>query len=306
MNSQEAVQESIYARAYAKINWWLAVGERRADGYHDLQTLFQTIDLYDELSFTRATDLLLELDSNTLLETGDKNLVLRAARALQVAAYSNSANLPGAYIRLKKSIPIAAGLGGGSADAAVTLLALNQLWRCQLVTAELVEIAAQLGSDVPFFLTGGTAWGEGRGTQITPLNDLAVDALLLVNPGVEISTAAVYQEFDRLTKKNRDTILPTCSFPAIYDMVFTQPLNSLMPVVTSLYPVVAEVETRLRELGGEPVLMSGSGATVWARFPTHTQLRLAAAQLHSTGWRVVETRTVSRHEYKSKVITVDH
>lgn len=288
----------IAARAYAKINWILSVGGLRPDGYHDLVTLFQTVDLYDELELAPATELSLEIvDNRSGLKTDETNLVMRAARALR-QALSTAA---GAAIRLKKRIPMGGGLGGGSSDAAATLVALNELWRGGLTRAQLAEIGAQLGSDVPFFLTGGTAWGRGRGTEIVPVDDIEAPFLLLVNPRLEVPTPAAYREFDRLTSAQALDILTTCSFSSA-DSMFAQAHNSLSPAVARLAPVIPVVEARLAELGGCPVLMSGSGATVWARFATQRQCAEAATALAGSGWLVIETRALGRDEYWRAII----
>jgi 4-diphosphocytidyl-2-C-methyl-D-erythritol kinase len=210
---------------------------------------------------------------------------------------------PGARIRLKKQIPLAAGLGGGSSDAAATLIALNELWESGLPRERVAELGAEIGSDVPFFLTGGTAWGMGRGTEIMPIDDVEAPSLMLVNPLIEVSTAAAYRAFDGLTEIAPARILTTCSF-LNDDALFKQAHNSLAPVVGRLYPVVAEVEAKLKELGGSPVLMSGSGATVWARFSSAEKRSAARSALEKTGWLVIETRALGRSEYWRSIVTV--
>jgi 4-diphosphocytidyl-2-C-methyl-D-erythritol kinase len=289
----------IEARAYAKINWLLEVGGVRPDGYHELCTLFQTIDLYDELVIESEERLLLEIEGNSLLETDESNLVLRAARALLLETGQRDL---GARIFLKKQIPLGAGLGGGSSDAATTLLALNELWGCRFDRGRLAAIGARIGSDVPIFLTGGTAWGRGRGTEIEPVRDVEAPYLLLVNPRIEVSTASAYRAFDELTGDDPPHILTTCSF-LTDDQMFTQTHNSLAGVVGKLYPEVAAVEERLKRLGGEPVLMSGSGATVWARFTSGAQLSSAATALENADWLIIKTRALGRDEYWGSILT---
>lgn len=284
-------------RAYAKINWLLDVGGLRPDGYHELSTLFQTIDLYDELFFESDSQISLTLtESATNLKTDESNLIVRAAKLLQ----QHVAGAQGAKILLNKAIPMGGGLGGGSADAAITLIALNQLWQSGLSNEQLADLGAQLGSDVPFFFIGGTAWGTGRGTEIIPIDDIEVPHLLLVNPNVEVSTAKVYQGFDLLTKSTELHTLPPCSFSGTEEL-FAQVCNSLAPVAQNLCPVIAEVETQLQTLGGNPVLMSGSGATVWARFSTAAELTTAAEALGARGWLVIPTRALMRQEYKCRL-----
>ena len=171
---------------YAKINLTLEILGKRADGYHEVRSVMQTIGLADRLEVTAAKELVFTCSDPTL-ETPD-NLVYRAARLLQ-AEYGVRA---GAALRLEKRIPVAAGLGGGSSNAAGAIVALNRLWDLQLPLAEQQRLAAQLGSDVPFFLTGGTALATGRGERITPLPPLPPHWVVLVTLPIALSTAAVY------------------------------------------------------------------------------------------------------------------
>lgn len=292
----------INARAYAKINWLLEVGKLRSDNYHELSTLFQTIDLYDELSFTLANDISLKIineNFSTNLPTDSRNLIIKAANLL-----SKKLDKPlGAKIELKKAVPLGGGLGGGSSDAAVTLLALNELWQAKLSQLELVELAATLGSDVPFFLFGGTAWGKGRGTEITPAPDIDARYLLLVNPKVEISTSSVYLEFDRLTNYGQMSRLATYFFTST-ETLFAKVKNSLSPIAKSICPLVEIVEAKLNELGAEAVLMSGSGATVWAHFPSSFSQENAYQALASSEWLVKKSRAVSHQEYQQNLLQI--
>lgn len=296
--------QKVTAHAYAKINWLLDVGSARADGFHELSTIFQTIDLYDLLDFELADTLSLTLTNRDLvLAVDDSNLIIRAAKALQPYSKISSSTKIGAKIVLDKRIPMGGGLGGGSANAAVTLMALNQLWQCELPLSTLVELGAKLGSDVPFFFYGGTALGVGRGTDITPMDDIEAPFLLLVNAGVEVATKAAYQEFDRLTNQDAIHILPPY-FSLTADELFSQVRNSLSTVAVKLQPVIAEVEAELKRLGGQPVLMSGSGATVWARFSTSEQRAVAMAALKSKKWLVIATSALHRDLYRSSVLKV--
>lgn len=292
----------IKARAYAKINWLLEIGQLRLDGYHELSTLFQTIDLYDELSFSLADKISLKItDKNfsTNLPTDDKNLVVKAAKLL-----ASQLNKPlGANIELKKCVPLGGGLGGGSADAAITLLALNKLWQANLKENDLIELAAKLGSDVPFFIIGGTAWGKGRGTEIIAEKDIDAPYLLLVNPKIEISTSSVYSEFDRLTNYGQMSTLATYFFTST-EMLFANAKNSLSPIAKAICPTIATVEEKLLELEAQTVLMSGSGATVWARFTSAFSQEKAFNALVDSKWLVIKSRAVSREEYQQNIINV--
>lgn len=292
----------IKACAYAKINWLLEVGKLRQDNYHELSTLFQTVDIYDELSFSFADDISLKIineEFSVNLPTDNRNLIIKAANLL----VKKIGKPLGAKIELKKAIPLGGGLGGGSSNAAVTLLALNELWQAKLSQIELLELAANLGSDVAFFLFGGTAWGKGRGNEITLAPDICAPYLLLVNPKVEISTSSVYLEFDRLTNYGQMSTLATYFFTST-ETLFAKVKNSLSPIAKSICPLVEIVETKLAELGAEAVLMSGSGATVWAHFPSSSSQENAYQALTSSEWLVKKSRALSHQEYQQNVLQI--
>ena len=182
----------ISVAAPAKINLSLEILRRRDDGFHDVATVLQTIDLADELAFTPASEIVVEGDTEGI--PLEENLVYRAARLLQ----NHLGETPGARIHLNKRIPLAAGLGGGSADAAATLVGLCRLWERDLRRGELATLAAKLGSDVPFFLYGGTALAEGRGERITPLPPLRHADIVLLAPPIDLpaKTATLYRSLD--------------------------------------------------------------------------------------------------------------
>src|SRR5713101_8468619 len=181
-----------FVRAYAKINLTLDVLGRRADGYHDLATVMQTVDLYDTICLTATEDSQIHLVCSIPELSNDANLAVRAAQLLR----QRLALRHGVLIELHKRIPVAAGLGGGSSDAAAVLRALQQWWQLPLPPSDLLNMAAALGSDVPFFLTGGLALCEGRGERVTTLAPYlppSMHWLLLVKPALSVSTAAVFR-----------------------------------------------------------------------------------------------------------------
>ncbi len=195
---EKDLHKTLTIEAPAKINLFLQVGPLREDGYHQVRTVLQTIELFDLLSFeiTDSTDPpLLRSDSGERL--GNQNLVYRA---VSVFHERKGVTVDGLRITLSKNIPIAAGLGGGSSDAAATLIALNRLFGSPYSREELAILATELGSDVPFFLYGGTVMAEGRGEVITPLPPAPPFHVLLANPGKGLSTAAVYNQFDKMNK----------------------------------------------------------------------------------------------------------
>lgn len=250
--------------APAKLNLFLHITGRRADGYHDLQTLFQLLDYGDELSF-RARD-----DANLVLSCTDDslvthdNLVLRAARLLRHTLGRASA---GADIHLLKRIPAGAGLGGGSSDAATTLVALNQLWRGGLDKTQLAQLGLQLGADVPVFVAGHSAWAEGVGEQLGPV-ELDEQYFVVLTPPCHVSTARIFSH-QQLTRDS--TAIKMCAFLA------GQSRNDCETLVRNLYP---EVDAALNWLSRfAPARMTGTGSSVFAAFSDETQARAVLQQL---------------------------
>jgi len=245
--------------APAKINLFLRVLGRRPDGYHNIETIFQAIDLYDELIIRECSGpSSLEVPGAPELENYD-NLVMRAVRWLEKAVQRPIS----VRILLSKKIPVAAGLGGGSSDAAGALTGIRSLFDLPVSDEDLNRGALSLGADVPFFLIGGTAIGEGVGERVTPV-DLPVSyGILLVNPGFPVSTARVFREFSNaLTGKARQGTL----WQLLREAGEVERLlhNDLQPVSEKLYPEISEIRHTLEKQGAQRVLMSGSGPTVFA------------------------------------------
>ena len=228
----------MHVRSYAKINWSLRITGKRPDGFHDLETVFQTISLHDELTFTSAEQTTLTCDDPTI-PTDDSNLVLRAARAV---------NAPPMAIALRKRIPAGGGLGGGSSNAAATLKVLGN--------GDLRDAALNLGSDVPFFLLGGTAYATGRGEVLTPLPSLAGIPLLLVLPEERVLTK---DAFSRITR-----YAPPLGIDAYRD--FANFTNDFEEPVFALLPRLRELKERMLLAGATWAGMSGSGSTIVGAF----------------------------------------
>lgn len=284
--------------AFAKINLGLRVHGRRADGYHDISTVFQTITLRDTLSFQATTDGSLRLIcSDPDIPTDETNLVLRAAAALR----ERFGVTEGAGIELEKVIPAGGGLGGGSADAAVTLAALATLWRVETDARELAEVGARLGADVPFFLTGGTASGTGTGADIRPLADAPKRHLVIVTPGVRVSTAEAYVALGApaLTKEealvNLSVSRTEADFP---DSLCDVMSNDFEPVVVWLHPEIGRAREALAGAGAERVMLSGSGSSVFGVFESEGEAGRAGESLKSEmAWKVFACDTLTRAEY---------
>ncbi len=278
--------------SFAKINLSLEILGRRPDGYHELRTVFQTINLCDqiEIEVTATPDIVLTCDSPDVPCDGH-NLVVRAAQALQSAVGTRQ----GARIHLRKQIPMQAGLGGGSSNAAVALLALQQLWDVQLPQDELHGIAARLGADVPFFLTGGTALGLGRGDRIYPLLDAELPFIVLVHPGVSVPTGPVFHRLNMgLTNATTVHTLPS-SLPVGFD--WRQVGNALEAVVFEDFPVVRQACDRLRAWGALLARMSGSGSVVFGLFADAATSEAARQAGLAAGWRCWVCRSVGRAAY---------
>jgi 4-diphosphocytidyl-2-C-methyl-D-erythritol kinase len=249
----------IRIRTPAKINLFLRVLERRPDGYHNIETLFQAVNLEDELIIEKTTGpSVLVVPGFPNLED-EENLITKAVRRLELVTERDLS----VRIQLHKNIPIAAGLGGGSTDAAAALLGVCSLFDLDFTAEALRQVAGSLGADVPFFLKGGCAVGEGVGDILTPV-DLPLDyGILLVNPEFTVSTAAVYKEFSvSLTGSARNGKLWTVigERRGLEDLL----CNDLQEVAERLHPEISEVRIFLEGNGLEKTLMSGSGPTIFA------------------------------------------
>lgn len=277
--------------APAKLNLYLKVLFRRPDGYHELRTLFQTVELADRLVLEPREDgrILLECDRPGI-PTDGTNLCVRAAEALKEATGTTS----GVRIRLYKNIPDQAGLGGGSSDAAATLAGLDRLWKTGVGREALAELGRGLGADVPFFLAGGTALGIGRGDEIVPLPDLPPFPVVLTFPGVVVSTPWAYGQLNLLlTNSDATTNIPRLrGFSPDSDTLLQMAENDFETVVFKEYPELSRIKDQLRAAGACPALMSGSGSSVYGVFRSEAQSRQAAGLLESGlgPGRVVVTR----------------
>ena len=241
--------------APAKLNLFLHILGRRPDGYHELQSVFALINYCDDLQFNSNDDGGITLNCDTQELTGDDNLILRAAHALQ----RHTGCTQGADITLAKRIPMGAGLGGGSSDAASTLIALNQLWQLELSLEELAQIGLSLGADVPIFVFGRCAWAEGIGEKLTPVT-LPLKWYLVINPQCHVSTSEIFshQELTRNT-----TAIKMAAFLA------GQTRNDCENLVRKLYPAVKQVIDWLGEKA--EARMTGTGASVFAAFDSEAE-----------------------------------
>jgi 4-diphosphocytidyl-2-C-methyl-D-erythritol kinase len=253
-----------FAQAHAKINLTLEVLGKREDGYHDLASIMQTVALHDTLLFELAEGGRLEFGCDVPELDTPENLVERAMELL--ARESRRSNL-GIRIELHKETPVQAGLGGGSSDAACSVLQLNQMWELGLPTSRLGELGAQLGSDVPFFLYGGTAEIGGRGEIVTQLPAAEPLWLVLAKPDVRVSTAAVFAALrPEGWSDGSSTALVAESIRKGRPIPFSHLTNSLMPGALQMFPEIGTARQLLSDAGAPLVYMSGSGPSLFAPF----------------------------------------
>ena len=291
--------------SFAKINLGLRVIGKRDDGFHDLFTVFQTVSLHDTLTFAVSDELKLACDDASI-PTDGRNLVIRAAQKLRDYASRNPASTESgslnAAIFLEKRIPSPGGLGGGSSNSAAALIGLVRLWQIEISRAEMTQIAGELGSDVPFFLTGGTAIGSGRGTDIEPLGDLNAPCVLIVTPAVDVSTPAAFRALDAatLTKSEANHILQNCRFEAgSPDSYLWKMTNDFENAVFAIHPEIGKVKQKLLELGAAHAFLSGSGASVFGLFDIEETRQTAMKALDEhVNWRKFAVATISRKEYR--------
>jgi 4-diphosphocytidyl-2-C-methyl-D-erythritol kinase len=249
--------------APAKLNLFLHVTGRRPDGYHDLQTLFQLIDLNDRIGVTVRADGRLERLGGPAEVAPESDLTVRAAQALKLATGTPF----GASLSVVKHIPMGGGLGGGSSDAATTLLVLNKLWGCELALPELSAIGARLGADVPVFLHGSSAWAEGRGDRLTAV-ELPPRWYVVIRPGVSVRTAEVFQA----PELTRNSPLIT-----IRGFLESGGRNDCEPVVRARYPQVREALQWLGEAA--PARLTGTGSCIFAAFRSEADARAVVARV---------------------------
>ncbi|NOR14659.1 MAG: 4-(cytidine 5'-diphospho)-2-C-methyl-D-erythritol kinase [Candidatus Aminicenantes bacterium] len=283
-------------RSFAKINLGLEIVGKRPDDYHEVRTLYQTISLSDAMDFMPTDEDRIELSGTDPSIPWDKgNLIYRAAELLQ-QRYSLRG---GVSIRVEKNIPAGKGLGGGSANAAMTLFALNSLWEIGCSIAGLQKLGSELGADVPYFLQGGLCLGTGRGDVLQPLRDLPALACLLILPKIFISTAGVYANFCKsLTSKDKDSkIIQFLDSPDLVGLY-----NELEETIFRSYPQVEDIKDRLRAFEPELSLVSGSGSAVFAIFTDHRQADRARIKLRPE-FTVCLTETLSRERYWDQVKT---
>ena len=290
---------SISLASFAKINLDLRILGTRPDGYHDLKTVFQSLALFDNVTVTARRGPLAVTCDEPDIPTDQRNLVWKAASLLHRVVTGKSSAPGGIAIDLRKRVPSEAGLGGGSSNAAMTLLALNKLWKLDLDLASLTRIGARLGADVPYFLVGGTALGLGRGDDIYPLADMPPVHVVILRPGFGVATSDAYTWFDeelRRAKEPAPRVVPP-GWPAWS----TTLRNDLEIPVVRHHPAIGRIKQSLVDAGAAFAAMSGSGSAVFGLFERADAARRTANDLARPGWLSLLTRTLNRHEYARRV-----
>jgi len=281
-----------FVRAYAKINLTLDILSKRADGYHDLATVMQVVDLYDTLCLSTTSDNQVQIVCSIPELSNADNL---AARAVDLVRQRFGIT-QGVLIELHKHIPMAAGLGGGSSDAAAVLLALQRWWQLQLASTDLLEMASSLGSDVPFFLTGGLALCEGRGERVTAIAagwPTTMRWLLLLKPAISVSTATVFRSLPASDYTNGTHSRAVCTALQAGQTPELEHLhNCFERSLLERYQEVALAREAFLQAGAAFVRLSGTGPTFFAPFPDLNQALQVQKQLQAQGYEVYLSRAI--------------
>jgi len=292
-----SVPVPVSVRAHAKINLDLRVLGMRPDGFHELRTVFQALSLHDLLEcIPRPGPFSIECDTAGV-PLDRSNLIWKAAQALW-RALRREGDVRDMTVRLQKRIPLQAGLGGGSADAAAALLGLARAWGVRLQPSQFTDVAAALGADVPFFLSGGTALGLGRGDEVYPLADLSRHWIVLLIPGFGVSTAEAYGWYDGERDLGRGQAIREPQYvPGPWPSRAAQMINDLEAPIARHYPEIEQMKLAVRRAGALAAAMSGSGSTVFGLFQKRRDASTAVERLSGSGWRVVLTESLGRGDY---------
>lgn len=282
-------------RAPAKINLHLRILGLRQDGFHEVQTLLQSIDLHDTLAIRCRPGPLTVACRAAEVPTGRDNLVWSAARALW-EALGRRGEPAGAAIMIRKHIPPAAGLAGGSSDAAAALRGLCAAWQAPPRTSWLRAVASEIGSDVPYFLTGGAALAGGRGERIRSVPDVEPLWVVLARPAFGVATADAYNWFDA-ERARPVASRPAAGMPAGWRQTWRGLVNDLEPAVARRHPDIAVMVERLQRTGALLAAMTGSGSVVYGLYRQRPAAEAARRAVRRRGWRTTLTRTIGRAEF---------
>ena len=287
---------SIAVRAYAKINLDLRILGLFPDGFHKLRTVFQSLSLHDTLTFFPRPGPF-SIESTTVGFPLDRsNLIWQAADMLW-EFLGRSGTATDIMIQVEKRIPTRAGLGSGSTNAAAALVGLAYLWQAELNSEKLISLAGKLGADVPFFLSGGTALGLGRGDDVSPLEDLPKHWVVLVIPGFGISSMDAYKWYEIDRKRGQIIQTKPQQVAGPWSSEAPQLINELEATIARRYPDIDHMKTALQHAGASAVSMSGSGSTVFGLFQNHGDALTAVKDLADSGWQVLLTESLPQAAY---------
>ena len=295
------MKDHLDLKAYAKINLGLDVVRKREDGYHEVRMIMQTIRMYDQLDMRKSVEPGIHLTTNKkYIPVDENNLVWRAAKLMM----DTCGIMEGVSIHLHKVIPVAAGMAGGSSDAAATLVGMNRLFHCGLSKEKLMELGVQIGADVPYCVLRGTALAEGIGEKLTVLPPMPDCWILIGKPGISVSTKYVYTTLDL----NTDTVHPDIDGmkKALEDgnlYGITERMgNVLQDVTIPAYPEVERIKEQMKTLGAVNAMMSGSGPTVFGIFDNEEKAQKACQKLRESGSCQQVFLTVPFNNYGGKTI----
>ena len=293
-------RQQVILRSYAKVNFGLQVLGKRDDGFHEIRTILQSIDLHDRITLKRCIEPGLEFTSNSPDLNPARNLVCDAIRLF----FCKLKIKGGIRVHLEKKIPIGAGLGGGSSNAAVTLLGMSVLYGQRLPISHLLEWGGRLGSDVPFFLLGGKCLGVGRGAEIYPLEESPKQYILLVVPSFPVLTANAYSRLSlKLTKKGGTGKIPAFCSGYLDSLSGTLALgNDFESVVFSDFPQLKKIKQLLIKSGARGAGLSGSGSALFGVFGSRKELFKARSAMKAQDIRLIETRTLNRAEFLKSLV----
>ena len=264
-------------KAYAKINLGLDVTGKLPNGYHEVKMIMQSVGIYDELTLTKTDSGITIATDESELPTNEDNLIYRAAK-LMFDTYSITG---GVHIQLSKNIPIAAGMAGGSTDAAATMKGINRLYQLNIPTQELMRISVSIGADVPYCILGGTALAEGIGEILTPLAPAPSCHLLVAKPDINVSTKYVYDHLDAsetLPQPDINGIVGAINMGSLQGII--ERLGNVLETATvEAYPIISDLKKQMLELGAAGSLMSGSGPTVFGIYTDEKSVQNAYEQI---------------------------
>jgi len=284
--------EQITLKSFAKINLYLKAGSKRPDGYHNIKTIFQTIDLADEVTISKTSSDITLICNHPEVPLDNRNIAYKAAELI----LKKNKIKTGLNIIIKKNIPVTAGLGGGSSNAAVVLNGCNRIFGLKYSESKLEELALELGSDVPFLLKGGTVLGEGRGEILTDFRPVADTWVVLVIEGNKPSTGRIYSEFTNTLTNAKVSDKKLEEFKLVKEAkggdLVKLLYNNLEVPAAKFFPVLFKVKKDLLEAGAIGALMSGSGPTVFGVAESKAKAEYIASKLKEKYERVIQAKTV--------------